>query len=64
MINNMTIKSFFCTIYAVIIAIIYKTRTFMRWIITTSFCATLKRWIIASIHMFGGASFTGKTIPI
>ena len=51
MINNMTIKSFFCTIYAVIIAIIYETRTFMRW-------------IIASIHMFGGASFTGKTIPI
>ena len=44
MINSMTIKPYFCTIYAVIIAIIYKTRTFMRRYITTFFCATLKRW--------------------
>lgn len=51
MINSMTINPYFCTIYTVIITIIYKTRTFMRRYITTSFCATLKRWIIASIHI-------------
>ena len=50
-INSMTLNILFGAIRTVIIAIIYKTRTFMRLYITTFFCATLKRWIIASIHI-------------
>ena len=43
MIDRMTLFFLLGAIYTVIITIIYKTRTFMRWHVTTSFCVTFKR---------------------